>query len=47
MMNYLFLSTKDVIAMQDCQLFMDKLFGLDGIPEVIVFDQDSRFVSEF
>ena len=39
--------TKEVIASQYARLFVDNVFRLHGMPEVIISHRDPRFVSEF
>ena len=38
---------KDITAQQYARLFIDHVFKLHGLPEVIVSDRDPRFVSKF
>ena len=39
--------TKEVIASQDAQLFVDNVFRLHGMPDVIISDREPRFMSKF
>ena len=39
--------TKEVTATQYARLFVDNVFRLHGMPEVIISDRDPRFVSKF
>ena len=40
-------TSKEVIAMEYAQIFIDTVFLLHGFPEVIISDQDPRFTGEF
>ena len=39
--------TKEVIAMEYAKFFVDHVFWLHGLPEVIISDRDPRFTSKF
>ena len=39
--------TKEITAMEYAQLFVDHVFRLHGLPEVIISDRDPRFTSKF
>ena len=39
--------TKEVTAMEYAKLFIDHVFRLHGLPEVIISDRDPRFTSKF
>ena len=39
--------TKEVIAPEYAKIFVDTIFGLHGLLEVIISDQDPRFTSKF
>jgi hypothetical protein len=39
--------TKEVTAMEYARLFIDHVFRLHGLPEVIISDRDPRFTSKF
>ena len=39
--------TKEITAMEYAQLFIDHVFRLHGLPEVIISDRDPRFTSKF
>ena len=43
----LYQGSEEVIASQYARLFMDNVFQLHGMPEVIISDRDPRFVSKF
>ena len=38
---------KDISAQQYARLFIDHVFKLHGLPEVIISDRDPRFLSKF
>ena len=38
---------KDITAQQYAHLFIDHVFKLHGLPEVIISDHDPRFLSKF
>ena len=38
---------KEVTAMEYAQIFVDNVFRLHGLPEVIIFDRDPRFTGKF
>ena len=38
---------KEVTAMEYAKLFVDHVFRLHGLPEVIISDRDPRFTSKF
>ena len=38
---------KEVIALEYAQIFIDNVFQLHGLPEVIISDQDPRFTGKF
>ena len=40
-------TTKEVTAMEYAQTFVDTVFRLHGLPEVIISDRDSRFTGKF
>ena len=46
-MTHLVPCTKEVTATQYARLFVDNVFRLHGMPEVIISDRDPRFVSKF
>ena len=39
--------TKEVTAMEYAKLFVDRVFQLHGLPEVIIFDGNPRFIGKF
>ena len=39
--------TKEVTTMEYAKLFVDHVFRLHGLPEVIISDQDPRFTGKF
>ena len=38
---------REVIAMEYAQIFIDNVFRLHGLPEVIIADRDPRFTGKF
>ena len=40
-------TTKEVTAMEYAQIFVDTVFQLHGLPEVIISDRDPRFTGKF
>ena len=38
---------KEITAMEYAQIFIDNVFRLHGLPEVIIVDQDPRFTGKF
>ena len=46
-MVYLIGWKKEVIAMEYAQIFVDNVFRLDGLPEVIISNQDPHFTNKF
>ena len=39
--------TKNITAIEYARLFVNQMFRLHGMPEVIISDRDPRFVSKF
>ena len=46
-MTHMVPCTKEVTASQYARLFVDNVFWLHGMPQVIISDRDPRFVSKF
>ena len=46
-MTHMVPCTKEVTTSQYARLFMDNVFQLHGMPQVIISDRDPRFVSKF
>ena len=46
-MTHMVPCTKEVTASQYARLFVDNVFRLHGMPQVIISDRDPRFVSKF
>ena len=46
-MTHMVPCTKEVSASQYARLFVDNVFQLHGMPEVIISERDPRFVSKF
>ena len=46
-MTHMVPCTKEIIASQYAQLFVDNGFRLHGMPQMIISDRDLRFVSKF
>ena len=46
-MVHFFPCTKEITAAQYARLFVNQVFRLHGMPEVIISDRDPRFVSKF
>ena len=40
-------TSKEVTAMEYPQIFVDRVFRLHGLPEVIISDRDPRFTGKF
>ena len=46
-MVHFFPCTKEITAAEYARLFVNQVFRLHGMPEVIISDRDPRFVSKF
>ena len=46
-MTHMVPCTKEVTASQYARLFVDNVFRLHGMPQVLISDRDPRFVSKF
>ena len=46
-MTHLIPCTKEVTATEYVRLFVDNVFRLHGMPEVIISDRDPRFINKF
>ena len=46
-MVHFFPCTKEITATEYARLFIDQVFRLHGMPEVIISNRDPRFVSKF
>ena len=46
-MVHFFPCTKEITAAEYTRLFVNQVFRLNGMPEVIISDRDLRFVSKF
>ena len=46
-MVHFFPYTKEITATEYARLFVNQVFSLHGMPEVIISDRNPRFVSKF